>query len=201
MPPDYPFTRHASFVGTAHEEAFYSVDVLSKTDLLDAPVQLARSPAMTLLASSANMYGNGAQSPIPEGQPLPPFNHYAMSKMAMECLARTYMNRLRLVIARPFNYTGPGQRPFAIPKLARHIAQRAPWVALGNLQVERDFNDVRSVCAAYLLLLKQRAAAERITGRSIDARVDPDLVRPSDIYQLCGDPRTLKDLTASSGLP
>ncbi|WP_218510125.1 hypothetical protein [Variovorax sp. dw_308] len=92
---------------------------------------------------------------------------------------------------------------------------------MGNLQVECQFNDVRSVCPAYLFLLKQGAAGEiyndcsgsmhslqeiisafeRITGRSIDVRVDPDLVRPSEVYQLCGDPRKVKDLMASVGLP
>jgi nucleoside-diphosphate-sugar epimerase len=209
-----------AFVGHAHEEAFYAVNVLGTTHLLDALASLTTPPAMTLLASSANVYGNCAQSPISESQPLAPVNHYAMSKVAMEYMARTYMDRLRLVIARPFNYTGPGQdEAFVIPKLARHFVQRAPSVSLGNLHVEREFNDVRSVCAAYLFLLKQGAvgeiynvcsgrmhslqeiisAFERITGHDIDVRVDPDFVRPNEVHQLCGDPRKLKDLMTSAG--
>jgi len=71
-----------------------------------------------------------------------------MSKLAMEYMARTYAVRLPLVITRLFNFTGPGQDVnFVIPKLVEHFAQRAPSIALGNLDVEHEFNDVQSVCA------------------------------------------------------
>ncbi|WP_218510124.1 NAD-dependent epimerase/dehydratase family protein [Variovorax sp. dw_308] len=76
----------------------------------NALVQLTRPSAMTLLVISANVYGNCAQSPDPVSQPLAPDNHYATSKMAMKYMARSYMDRLRLVIARTFNYMGAGQR-------------------------------------------------------------------------------------------
>lgn len=211
-----------AFVGHAHEEAFYAVNVLGTTNLLDALCRTASPPAMTLLASSANVYGNCAQSPITERQPLAPVNHYAMSKVAMEYLARTYMDRLRLVITRPFNYTGPGQDvAFVIPKLAKHFAQRAPSVALGNLHVEREFNDVRSVCAAYLFLLERGvhgevynvcsgrmhnlqdviSTFERIAGHGIDVQVDPSFVRPNEVHQLCGDPGKLTQVMAQAGYP
>ena len=143
-----------SFVGHASEAAFYAVNAVGTTNLLDALVQLPDRPARVLLASSANIYGNTAQSPINEDQPPAPVNHYGMSKLAMEFMARTYNDRLNLVLTRPFNYTGPGQDShFLIPKLAAHFAMRAPSIELGNLDVEREFNDVRMVCDAYLLLL------------------------------------------------
>lgn len=221
--PDYVVhLAGIAFVGHAREEAFYAVNVIGTTNLLDALVRLPHQPRMTLLASSANVYGNCAQSPIAESQSPAPVNHYAMSKLAMEYMARTYMDRLRLVITRPFNYTGPGQdEAFVIPKLAKHFVQRAPTVALGNLHVEREFNDIRSVCAAYLFLLRNGlpgevynvcsgrmhslqgviSAFERIAGHVIDVRVDPSFVRPNEVHQLCGDPGKLKSLMTGAGLP
>lgn len=209
-----------AFVGHAHEEAFYAVNVLGTTNLLDALCKAAAPPIMTLLTSSANVYGNCAQSPITELQPLAPVNHYAMSKVAMEYMARNYFDRLRLVVTRPFNYTGPGQdEAFVIPKLAKHFADRAASVALGNMHVEREFNDVRSVCSAYLYLLKKGVPGEiynvcsgrmhnlqevisvfeRIAGHTMDVCVAPRFVRPNEVHQLCGDPGKLRELMTSTG--
>lgn len=209
-----------AFVGHAQEEAFYAVNTLGTTNLLDALCRSTSPPVMTLLASSANVYGNCAQSPISESQPLAPVNHYAMSKVAMEYMARNYLDRLRLVITRPFNYTGPGQdEAFVIPKLAKHFAGLARSVSLGNLHVEREFNDVESVCAAYLFLLQYGVSGEiynvcsgrmhslrevismfeRIAGRSIEVSVDAKFTRPNEVHQLCGDPGKLKKLMTSEG--
>ena len=221
--PDYVVhLAGIAFVGHAREEAFYAVNVLGTTHLLDALVRLPTPPRMTLLASSANVYGNCAQSPISEDQPPAPVNHYAMSKLAMEYMARTYMDRLDIVLTRPFNYTGPGQdEAFVIPKLAKHFAKRLPSVALGNLHVEREFNDVRSVCAAYLFLLQHGqpgqvynicsgrphslreiiSTFERIANHCIEVRVDPNFVRPNEVHRLCGDPGKLHGLFTNAGHP
>ncbi|MBP8005735.1 MAG: NAD-dependent epimerase/dehydratase family protein, partial [Acinetobacter sp.] len=143
-----------SFVGHADDTAFYGVNVVGTTNLLDALSSLPIKPSKVLLASSANVYGNCDASPITEAQLPTPVNHYATSKLAMEHMALTYADRLPVVITRPFNYTGPGQAPqFLIPKLVSHFASRAGRIELGNLHVEREFNDVRMVCDAYLRLL------------------------------------------------
>lgn len=95
----------------AHEDAsaLYAVNTVGTTHLLDAVAALRHAPRCVLLASSANVYGNCNHSPIAETQAPAPVNHYAMSKLAMEHMARTYADRLPLIITRPFNYTGPGQ--------------------------------------------------------------------------------------------
>lgn len=201
-----------SFVGHADVNAFYNVNVIGTLNLLDALASLPKPPDSVLLASSANVYGNCQQSPITETQPPAPVNHYAMSKLAMEHMARTYLDRLPLFFVRPFNYTGPGQAPsFVIPKLVAHFARQAQAVELGNLDVEREFNDVRFVGAAYLQLLHKAKRGEvynictgqpvtlkavlallsQITGHSLHVKVNPAFVRANEIHRLCGSPDKL----------
>lgn len=209
-----------SFVGHANEHAFYGVNVVGSTNLLNALVALPVRPKRVLLASSANIYGNSKHSPIDEMQPPAPVNHYGTSKLAMEYMARTYTDRLNLVITRPFNYTGPGQDiNFLIPKLATHFAERAPSIALGNLNVEREFNDIQMVCDAYLVLLTHGEPGEiynicsgnpyalrfvietfsRLTGHSPLIEVNPAFVRANEVHRLCGNPEKLNRLIQASG--
>ncbi|WP_066254028.1 NAD-dependent epimerase/dehydratase family protein [Hydrogenophaga flava] len=203
-----------SFVGHADESAFYAVNTVGTTNLLRAfdALSVTSRPRKLLIASSANVYGNCPQSPITETQSPAPVNHYAASKLAMEQMAMTFADRLPIVITRPFNYTGPGQAPsFLIPKLVDHFARRAPAIELGNLHVEREFNDVRMVCEAYLRLLDDGESGQiynvctgtvfslqqvldmlgAITGHDIDVRVNPAFVRASEVHQLCGAPEKL----------
>jgi len=210
-----------SFVGHADQHAFYAVNVVGTTNLLDAVAQLPRTPQCVLIASSANVYGNNAHSPLTEEEAPAPVNHYATSKLAMEYLARTYDRRLPLVIARPFNYIGPGQNDsFVVPKLAMHFAAKAPRIELGNLDVEREFNDVQMVCDAYLHLLSygERGAIYNIcsgqpytlrhlietfgslTGHRPQIDVNPAFVRANEVHRLCGSPRKLNALLAKHGV-
>jgi GDP-6-deoxy-D-talose 4-dehydrogenase len=210
-----------SFVGHADYSAFYAVNVVGTTNLLSALAALPQRPKRVLLASSANVYGNCEASPIAETQAPAPVNHYATSKLAMEHMARTYADRLPLVITRPFNYTGPGQDlNFVIPKMVKHFAQRAPSIALGNLQVELEFNDVQMVCDAYLQLLQHGEPGEtynvcsgrpytlqfvlneltRLTGRPIKVQVNPQFVRTNDLHRLYGSPAKLDSMLAAYGI-
>jgi GDP-6-deoxy-D-talose 4-dehydrogenase len=209
-----------SFVGHADNSAFYSVNVVGTTNLLSALANLAHRPQRVLLASSANVYGNCDASPITETQAPAPVNHYAMSKLAMEYMALTYADRLDVIITRPFNYTGPSQSPnFVIPKLVEHFARAAPFISLGNLAVEREFNDVQMVCNAYLELLKYGESGEaynvcsgqtytlqhvidmlfRITGHTMQVDVNPAFVRANELHRLCGSPAKLQSLLDAHG--
>lgn len=211
-----------SFVGHADASAFYDVNVIGTLNLLDALAALAQPPRSVLLASSANVYGNCEQSPITEAQPPAPVNHYAMSKLAMEYMARTYLDRLPLFFVRPFNYTGPGQaESFVIPKLVAHFARRVEAVELGNLDVEREFNDVRFVCEAYLQLLQKAKPGEvynictgkpvtlkavlallsQITGHQLQVKVNPAFVRKNEIHRLCGSPDKLAGVVGEIASP
>lgn len=197
-----------SFVGHAKASAFYDVNVIGTLNLLDALLKLPKPPKRVLLASSANVYGNCELSPISETQAPAPLNHYAMSKLAMEHLAMTYADRLPLFFVRPFNYTGPGQaEAFVVPKIVKHFKRLAATVELGNLTVEREYNDVRTVTDAYLKLLGHAAVGQiynicssktytlhqvidtltELTGHEINVTVNPAFVRANELHRLCGD--------------
>jgi GDP-6-deoxy-D-talose 4-dehydrogenase len=201
-----------SFVGHSHASAFYDVNVIGTLNLLDALQGLPQTPRQILLASSANVYGNCDQSPIAETQTPAPVNHYAMSKLSMEFLAKNYLNTLPLFFVRPFNYTGPGQAAsFVIPKLVAHFQRRATTVELGNLHVQREYNDVQMVCSVYLRLLEGAKRGEtynicsgqthtlghvidlltELTGHHMQTQVNPDFVRANEVHRLCGSPDKL----------
>jgi nucleoside-diphosphate-sugar epimerase len=210
-----------SFVGHTDNSAFYAVNVVGTTNLLEALTRLPSAPHRVLLASSANIYGNSEHSPLAETHPPAPVNHYAMSKLAMECMAGTFADRLNLVIARPFNYTGRGQDiNFVIPKLAEHFARKADSISLGNLDVEREFNDVQLVCDAYLCLMEHGrpgeaynvcsglphtlreviACFEIITDHRMHVEVNPAFVRKNEVHRLCGNPEKLNALLRDCGV-
>ena len=118
-----------------------------------------------LYVSTAEVYGQTAETqlPVDEAAKVAALNPYAVSKLAAETLC-DYWNRVEgidIVIARPFNHIGPGQSPrFAIADFAKSIMEiklglREPVLSVGDLDVTRDFTDVRDVIAAYFLLLSK----------------------------------------------
>lgn len=209
-----------SFVGYTDVMAFYAVNVIGTMNLLEALAKLPKPPRCVLLASSANVYGNVEASPISESQSPAPINHYAMSKLAMEHMSRTYADRLPIVIARPFNYTGPGQAVnFLIPKLVDHFVRCAPSIMLGNIHVAREFNDVQMVCKTYLQLLLHGEVGEiynvctgqpytlhhviemlsEITGHQLEVMINPVFVRNNEVHRLYGNPTKTQTLLEKYG--
>ena len=210
-----------SFVASKDDEAFYRVHALGSSNLLASLSKLRKKPVKVLLASSATVYGNSNVAHASEDQQLNPIDHYAMSKVAMEEMAKTFMDRLPIIIARPFNYTGPGQKGnFLIPKLIAHFTQKNASIELGNLNVEREFNDINMICEAYLNLLQYGTPAEtynvgsgnarslkqvidtliQMTGHAIEVKVNPDFVRANEVRRLCADPAKLNALFQAQGI-
>lgn len=199
----------AAVSSVAHKdnEAFYRVNVLGTMHLLEALGAEGISPKKVLLASSAQVYGSAARDLVDESICPRPVNHYAASKLAMEHMAATWFDRMPIVIARPFNYTGVGQTDtFLISKIVDHFANRQDRIELGNLFVEREFNDVRAVCRIYRLLLESSTMGESLNvcsgighalmsiigtlektaQMSIKVDVNPALVRPNELIRLVG---------------
>ena len=202
-----------AFVGHGSADDFYRVNVVGTRHLLQALAQLDSPPQCVLLASSANIYGNSQGGALAENMPANPANDYAVSKLAMEYMAQLWVPQLPVVTVRPFNYTGLGQSPqFLIPKIVAHAKQRAPVIELGNLDVDRDFSDVRDVAAAYVRLLEQAPAGrcfnvgsgrthslrdviervEAISGHHMDVRVNPAFVRANEVRTLRADTSALE---------
>ena len=201
-----------AFVATSDFDPFYAINQVGSFHLLDA---LARHvPGIpVLLASSAQVYFSGSSGLLDEQAETKPSNHYGLSKFAMELGADFWRDKLRLIIARPFNYTGVGQdKKYLIPKIVDHFVRGEASIELGNIDVRRDFGDVRSVSHAYVELINTPdargtfnvstgmltsvreivAMLADITDNAISISINPDFVRPNDIAVLGGDNTKLR---------
>ena len=206
-----------AFVAEKDPNIFYQVNLMGTRHLLEVLANAKKPPECTILASSANVYGNSDLEVLSEDSPVNPANDYAVSKLAMEYMAKTFMDRLPITITRPFNYTGVGQNErFLIPKIVKHFKSQAPIIELGNLDVEREFSDVRDIANHYRLIAEQQPIGEilnlcsglpvsltdcintatEITGHAIKVHVNPDFVRPNEVKRLSGNRTKLANTTA-----
>lgn len=213
--PDYVVHLAAiAFPGHAEAASIYRVNLTGTLTLLEALVREGGGGKGVVLPSTGTVYASSESDALPETSPLLPATHYAVSKLAMEHLSRLYARSLPITIVRPFNYTGPGQHePYLVPKIVRHFAERADVIELGNVDVVRDFLDVRIVVDAYRRLLTAPAAAgetvnvcsgkgvairdvvamlEEASGHRIAIRVNPQFVRPNEPRRVVGSPAKLQ---------
>jgi len=175
--------------------------------------------ASLLWVGSADAYGASfcAGQPLNEAAPLAPLNTYAATKAAADlALGALALEGLRVVRARPFNHTGPGQSAtFAVAAFARQLARIAaglqpPVLDVGRLDTRRDFLDVRDVCAAYAAIVQRadtllpgtvlniasgtpRQIGDILTwlvdraGLRVEVRTDATRTRTTDIPMALGD--------------
>ncbi len=202
-----------SFVAHGDAEAIYRVNILGTRNLLEALAELNETPHSVLLASSANIYGNSGVEVIDENVLPSPANDYAVSKLGMEYMARLWMDRMPITLVRPFNYTGVGQSPnFLIPKIVAHFQRRESVIELGNIEIERDFSDVRMIAKVYRALLQRSPKGEvinvcsgscvslkrilalmtSIANHEIEVKINPLFLRKNDVQRLQGDSRKLQ---------
>lgn len=177
---------------------------------------------VVVVVSSGEVYGDGPPEPRRETDPVRPQSPYAATKAAAEIGALEIARRtgLRVVVARAFQHTGPGQADlYVVPALARRLAearrQGRREIPVGNLEPVRDITDVRDVTAAYLALLERGASGEvynvargeGISLRDVYTKLagiigadavpvrDASLARSGDIPHLVGDPAKLRAAT------
>lgn len=201
-----------SFVAHGNVAETYETNLLGTLNLLDALRGRAARLSVVLLASSASVYGNGREGALSEDTPPAPANHYGVSKLAMEQAAALYTVDLPVSVVRPFNYTGVGQKEtFLVPKIVAHARRHAAEIELGNLDVLREFGDVRRVASIYARLLERPVTGSalnvctgegyairdlldicaEITGHRMEAKVNPALVRSNEVRRMVGDPTRL----------
>lgn len=210
-----------AYVGHDNIQQFYEVNTVGTRNLLAVTAQLSKKPKSILIASSANVYGNSGKSVLSEHDEVFPTNDYAVSKLAMEYVAKIYMHELPIIITRPFNYTGVGQdTKFLIPKIVEHFKQHKNVIELGNLKVYREFNDVRFVVSTYRQLIENNVTdlvcnicsgkmyslqniiqlCEKISNQKIKININPNFVRKNEIAQLSGDNTKLSELIRLSNI-
>lgn len=212
-----------SFVAHGDVAEMYRTNILGTRNLLAALDSTPKPPSAVLLASSANVYGNVRESMLDESAPVAPANDYGITKAALELLARSFAGKLPLIVVRPFNYTGIGQpQRFLIPKILAHARNREPRIELGNLDVARDFSDVRCVADVYARLLATPEAIGgtfnvcsgsatnlrklievigTLSGRDIAVTVNPEFVRTDEVKVLWGSPAKLERVIGPVRMP
>lgn len=205
-------------------ENSFEINTLGTLHLLEACRKLDRPP-LFLHVSTGEVYGQVRPEDLPldEESPLRPVSPYAVSKTAADLLASQYHTSygLPVVRVRPFNHEGPGRPPsFALSDWSRRLARiglglDSPTLAVGNLDVRRDFLDVRDVARAYSLLLEKGKPGDlfvlgrgegytlrellgqliRLSGVQVEVAVDPARFRPADVPLLVANPARLKAAT------
>ncbi|QDV39069.1 GDP-mannose 4,6-dehydratase [Tautonia plasticadhaerens] len=193
--------------------------------LLDAVRAAGLDPLpRVVLVGSGVSYGNPAPEdlPVSERCPLRPNNPYAASKAAADLLGiqHALSYGTPVVVARPFNHAGPRQEDrYVLGSFARQVAEvergTRPRIEVGNLEVVRDFTDVRDIVRAYRLLAEHGQAGEvynigtgrdeslasmletlrRLARAPVEVVVDPARVRPVDQPLLLADASKLRSRT------
>jgi GDP-4-dehydro-6-deoxy-D-mannose reductase len=201
----------------------WALNLGGSLNLLEAVKASGLKPRV-ILVSSGVCYGEPAPEfiPVREDCPLRPNNPYAASKAAVDLLGIQHhlAHGTDVVVVRPFNHAGPRQSPrYVLAAQAAQVAEveagRRDCVEVGNVDVVRDFTDVRDVVRAYrLLALKGRAGEiynlgsgrgtkiadalesfRRLAARPVAVRVDPARVRPVDLPFLVADASKLRSAT------
>jgi nucleoside-diphosphate-sugar epimerase len=206
----------AAISNVVHDDVseIYETNIVGARNLLVSLGELSEKPISVLLMSSANIYGNSAGGKISESTQPNPANDYAVSKIGMEYMSRQFSDQLPIVIARPFNYTGRGQATsFLVPKMVSRFKEKADNIELGNIDVSRDFSDVRNVVTYMQRLIENPATiggvynicagvpyslkyifetCKEITGHDMEIRINPAFIRQNEIKEMCGDPKKLR---------
>ena len=186
-------------------------------NILDAIVK-NKLKTRILSVGSSEEYGNG-DMPLKEDMLLNPQNPYAVAKVSQELLGKLYAQNMDVdvLMTRSFNHIGPHQNErFVVPSFIRqlvNISQGAEnKMLVGNIEVARDFTDVRDVVDAYYKILHKGKRgevynvctgkavklrdiidiAEDILGIKANVEIDVSRLRPNDVMLIEGDDSKIK---------
>lgn len=194
-------------------QATIQVNVVGALNILEAARAITPMPKVLFIGSSEE-YAE-SDKPISETSPLNANNPYGISKMTQEKFAESYRERygMQVYCVRAFNHTGVGQNAnFVIPNWCKQAAEisksgKPGVMRVGNLNVSRDFGNVKDIVRAYRMVLESDDCSQVYnigTGNSvllkdllqfivslseqpITVEVDPTLIRPVDTPYICCD--------------
>ncbi len=214
-------------VGVSQKKPFLTLqtNVLGTQNLFEC-LRKTVPKSRVVVVSTCEVYGGGkgvVEMIHSEKDPIIPMTPLATSKSACELIAQQYINShgMNVSIVRPFHYTGPFQSiQYVLPSIARQIAEielydRELTIYAGNLDISRDFTDVRESARGIALTMSTGQPGEvynicsgkaipirelvemliRQTKLPIDIRIDPALERHVDIPMLVGSPEKLMTLS------
>ena len=190
-----------------------AVNVEGAINILEGARWCGTFPKVLLIGSSEE-YAVSDQ-PISEDFPLDANNPYGLSKVMQERFSEMYRKRygIRIYYVRAFNHTGIGQSPsFVLASWCKQAAEisrsgKPGVMKVGNLDVKRDFSDVRDIVRAYRMVIESedseivynvgsgkayslRELLKHIVSLSeqpIEIQVDPYIFRPADNPVICCD--------------
>lgn len=205
-----------------HPQKTFEINLLGTLNLLQALKRSGFSGTF-LFVSSGDVYGQVNESclPIDEALPPRPRNPYAVSKLSAELLCQQWSmtEPWRILIARPFNHVGPGQASsFVLPGIAEQLSRaclaglKKTALAVGDVDVTRDFLHVDDVISAYLALLQHGQTGEvynvcsgvelsvralilemaRLAAVEVELAQDSTRLRPADQRRVRGSPDKLR---------
>jgi GDP-4-dehydro-6-deoxy-D-mannose reductase len=179
--------------------------------------RILRLPCRVLSVGSSEEYGNVTEDllPLREELPLKPISPYAVARVSQGMLSQVYAHHYNVdvILTRSFNHIGPRQKErFVISSFAKKLVDiknnidSLKEIRVGNIEVVRDFVDVRDMVKAYYLLLHKGRKGEvynicsgkgyslkdlllrmmRILGLDVRIIVDEGLIRPEEIQIAIG---------------
>lgn len=210
-------------VDTPSVTELYRVNTLGTAAVTEA-IKLEAPDARLVYTSSAFVYGHTApeEQPIVEGLAERALTPYGASKVAAEAVIDQYVRSGGdAVTARAFQHSGAGHvGAYALADWGQQIAEiaagkREPRVVVGNVEVERDYLDVRDVASAYIALAESGVSGEKYNVSSgepvamgtllegliaafdveVTVETDPARLRKVDQQQFYGDPTKLIEAT------
>ncbi len=207
-----PFSYHSP-------DCYVDTNIKGTLNILQAARQLKTS--RVLVTSTSEVYGTAKYTPIDEKHPLSGQSPYSATKIAADKIAESFFKSFALpvTIVRPFNAYGPRQSARAvIPTIICQLLSGAKKIKLGSVSPTRDYNYVKDVCEAYILIANSlKTVGEEIniaTGREISignlakkliGKINPKAhiicdearIRPkqSEVERLLGSNKKIHDLT------
>jgi len=192
-------------------------NVVATLNVLEALRVAKYKETRILLACSSEEYGVVSEEDIPinEGTPLKPVSPYGVSKATIDMFGFQYFSSYgtKVIRIRAFNHTGPRREEiYALSNFAKQIAEierglRGPNIYVGNLNVVRDYSDVRDMVRGYELAMEHCEPGDvynlcsskgykikdllkiliELSNRKIKIIHDPKRMRPIDLPIIVGD--------------